>query len=519
MTLRPSYVRSRVLSVVCATVCLFAGARLASAQSADALKKAQASFDNAQLDYLQGNFDKAAAEFQEAYAARQFPQFLYNVGASYHMKGKKDSDQASYEKAVEYYKKYLAEDPSAMDKPKVEKAIGVLEVEIKRLKDAKAALAANPPNPGVGSGSDAGSGAGSGSAAPTPAIVVAPSKEVSELGDVKVRGLIVVESEPQNATIYLDDRKKGPFATTPWSGSLEGEHKIIIEKRGYQVSESTISADPSKLFVLRAVMSQSTYLGWVEVTSNIPNSDIFIDDKAQGAIGRSPLQQNIKPGKHTFWISAEGYDEYKQEVEVIAGETLSVKAVLKGAPVGKLNVLGIGIEDASIIVDGKVLCERGPCLKGIVQGDHTVTVKRPGYKPYTRRINIQAKTETSIRATLAPEPSRSDAIVAYVLAAGFGGGGIYLGLQANKLRDDLTKEIAAGMPPPDSNDPRFTRGKFFAIGADAAFGVATITALTAIYYTFRDKGSPSTGLIDVRALALQPEIGPSYAGLAMGGRF
>jgi len=143
-------------------------------------------------------------------------------------------------------------------------------------------------------------------------------------------------------------------------------------------------------------------------------------------------------------------------------------------------------------------------------------VIRPDFKPYTKRITIQAKTETQVRITLAPTPSRSDAIVAYVLAAGFGGGGIVLGLQANKSRDDLKKEIAAGNPPPDSNDPRFTKGKIFAIAADAAYAVAGITALTAVYYTFRDKGAPSTGLIDVRALALRPELGPGYAGLAMG---
>ena len=49
------------------------------------------------------------------------------------MKGKKTSDVAAYEKAVEFYKRYLAEEPNATDKAKVEKAIGVLEAEIKRL--------------------------------------------------------------------------------------------------------------------------------------------------------------------------------------------------------------------------------------------------------------------------------------------------------------------------------------------------------------------------------------------------
>jgi hypothetical protein len=59
------------------------------------------------------------------------------------------------------------------------------------------------------------------------------------------------------------------------------------------------------------------------------------------------------------------------------------------------------------------------------------------------------------------------------------------------------------------------KGKIFAIAADVTFAIAGVTALTAIYYTFRDKGQPSTGLIDVRAMALSPQIGPGYAGVGM----
>ncbi|MBA3462258.1 MAG: PEGA domain-containing protein [Deltaproteobacteria bacterium] len=486
--------KSRVVFVVwvgiCAAILAF-GHAPAHAQNAEALKKAQSAFDNAQVLYLQGKYDEAAAGFQDAYSARPFPQFLYNVGAAFHMKGKTQNDGDSYGKAVDYYKRYLKDDPQASDKAKVERAIGVLETEIKRLKDGKI----------------------------SPTAAKAPSQEVQQLGDVKVRGLIVVESEPSNATIYLDDKKKGPHATTPWSGSLEGEHKIIIEKRGYKIVEKTVSADPSKLFVLSAAMAQEDYLGWVEVTANVPGAEIYIDDKTIGAVGKTPLSQNIKPGKHTFWISVEGYDEYKEEVEVIAGETHTIKATLKGAPVGKINVVGLGIEDSTIYIDGQLACERGPCLKAMQQGDHVVTVTRPGYKPYTRRVTIQAKTEMSIKVGLAPKPGRSDAVIAYVLAAGFGGAGIFLGLQSNKYRDQLTDEIANGAPPPDNNDPRFTKGKIFAIAADATFVIAGITALTAVYYTFREKGSPSTALIDVRALALQPQIGPGYAGLGMEARW
>ncbi len=483
------------LFVICAGLGVVATSTPAVAQPAEALTKAQTAFDKAQLDYLQGKYDEAAQGFQDAYAARQFPQFLYNVGAAFHMKGKRTSDVQSYGKAVEFYRKYLTADPQAGDKAKVEKAIGVLEAEIKRVKDA-----------GVAAGSAAGT------AAPGPA---KPSAEVQQLGDVKVRGLVVIESEPQNATIYLDDKKHGAFGQTPWSGSLDGEHKVIIEKRGFMVAESTVAGDPSKLFVLRAVLGKEDFLGWIDITSNVPGADVYIDDKAVGAVAKTPHSQNIKPGKHTFWVTTEGYDEYQIEVEVVPGGTHEVKALLKGSPVGRLNVVGLGIEDSTVYIDGKLACERGPCLKSVQQGEHLVTVTRPGMKTYSRRINVQAKTESTIKVSLAPTPSRSDAVIAYVLAGAFTGGGIYLGLQATKYRDELTTEIDAGDPPVDNNDSRFTKGKVFAIAADVTFVLAGITALTAVYYTFRDKGAPSTGLIDVRAMALSPQIGPGYAGLGM----
>ena len=486
----------RVLFAVWTAACaLFTN--LALGQPADALKKAQAAFDQAQIDYIQGKFDEAAKGFEVAYQNRDFSQFLFNIGACHHMKGKKSSDPAEYQAAVDFYKKYLEKEPKAPDKAKVEKAIGVLEAEIKRLKETPA----TPPDPA--------------NPATTTTAPATPSKEVEQLGEVKPAGLVVIESQPSNATIYLDGDTKKPFGQTPWSGTLEGAHTYVIEKRGSAVMDGQFAADPNKLVLVAVSLGKQDTLGWVDITSNVAGADVYLDDKSVGAIGKTPLGKHFKPGKHTFIITTEGYDEYKQEITVEAGNTHEVKASLKGSPVGRLDVRGLGIEDSTIYVDGKVACERGPCLKSLQQGEHTVTVTRSGMKTYSKRVLIQAKTETTIKVGLAPKPSRTDAVVAYILAAGFGGGGVFLGLKANGLRDDLRKEIDAGNPPPDSNDPRYTKGKIFAIAADASFVLAGITGLTAIYYTFRDKGAPSTGLVDVRALALQPQVGPGYAGLGM----
>jgi len=484
-----------VISFICA-LCAIAGT--AAAQGDNALKQAQDAFDQAQVDYLSGKFDDAAEKFKAAHTLRPFPQFLYNVGAAYHMKGKKTSDPTAYESAVEYYRKYLEEDPEAADKDKVTKTIGVLEAEVKRLKDA--AATAPPPDPN----------------ATNPVVTPAPpSEEVEKLGDVKVRGLVVVESDPTDAYIYLDDRKKGAIAQTPWSGTLEGEHLVIVEKRGYKVAESRIAADPSKLFVLHAVMSEQSNLGWVEITSNVPGAAVFADDKNVGSIGPTPFRSNFPPGKHTFWVTAEGYDEVQKDIDVIAGENHSISIELKGSPVGYLNLRGQGIEDSTIYVDGKVLCERGPCRKGVREGTHTVVIRRPGHKPYARSFSIQPRTETSVKVGLAKAPSRTDAIVAYSLTGIFLGGGIYAGLKSNSLHDAIDKDIKAGNPPVDGNDPRFTRGKIYAIAADGLFALSVVTGLTAVYYTFREKGPPSTAIIDVNAIGIVPQVGPTYAGLGM----
>src|SRR5262249_30176009 len=60
----------------------------AAAAGDAALKLAQSAFDEGQVAFLSGDFDKAADNFKKAYDARPFPQFLYNIAASYHRKGK-----------------------------------------------------------------------------------------------------------------------------------------------------------------------------------------------------------------------------------------------------------------------------------------------------------------------------------------------------------------------------------------------------------------------------------------------
>jgi tetratricopeptide (TPR) repeat protein len=485
-----------VAAVLVVAGILGGGAGLAQAQD-ESLNRARDAFEKAQTLFEAGSYAEAAAKFEEAYQARPFAQFLFNIGASF-------EKMAEYDKAVDHYRRYLRADPQAQDRAKTERRIVALE---KAAAEVRARPAA-PPD---------------GGAAP-------PPSAVAGLEEVAPRGLVVIESEPQGANIYLDSKRSKPLSKTPWNGSLEGEHLVLLEREGYKPVERRISPDPSRLIILYFGMAEEDYLGWVEITSNVPGAAIYIDDKAAGVYQRAPYQGNLPPGPHKIWVTAEGYDEIYREVNIVAGQTHKVEAQLKGSPVGYLDVRGRGVDKVKIVMDGEVLCERGPCRAPVPEGRHQISVRREGFKDYTTVVDMQAKTEVTLRARLAPKPSRADAVVMYLVSAALIGGGVWAGLQAKNLEDELRQDIATGMPPPDSDDPRFLRGKIYSIGADAAFALGGVSLLTAVYYTFRDKGAASTGATEVKVLTterrkrakrharrarFQPVVTPGYAGAGM----
>jgi predicted Ser/Thr protein kinase len=174
------------------------------------LQSALQAFDQASLDVAGGEYAAAAAGFEKAYAALAVPQIVYDVGVSHHLQGKRDHDAAAYARAVDAYTRYLSTDPMA---PGLAEQIAVLE-------------RGNPA-------------------------------EIAALGEPRLRGFVLLISEPSGATVYVDDESKGPVGVTPWSGMLSGEHEILIAQRGYHLIRKRVAADPTRAMVLSAVLAKA----------------------------------------------------------------------------------------------------------------------------------------------------------------------------------------------------------------------------------------------------------------------
>ena len=392
--------RARV-ALVLLSIAVAAGPAAAQDES---LERAREAFEKARGHFEKGEYQEAASEFERAYQARAFPPFLFNAGASY-------EKLKRYDEAVRFYTRFAGATDSDEEKVSAQKRIAALEK--------------------------------------------APSPELETLGEPRIRGLVVIETEPRGATIRLGGEVLGE---TPWHGSLEGKRTVYLEKEGYEPSEHAIDSSGDRLIVVAVSMAEK-----VEAAPAAPAPE--------------------------------------------------------DRPVGYISVAGPDAHRNQVYLDGKVLCERGPCREPVDPGKHTIVVRREGRKSFERRVDLQARTELTVYPKLEKKPSRTDAIVAYALGAVFAGGGLLALDRARDIRDDLRADLAAGTPSVSQEDGRFLEARIWSIAGHATLGIGVVTGALAIYYTFRDKGPASTATVDVKAVAIEPQVGPGYAGVGVGAAF
>ncbi len=484
----------------------------AEASEQASLQTARGHMERGQELYSAGRYLEAAEAFLAAYDARPFSAFLFNAGVAFERYG-------DARKAVRSYRRYLEREPHATDaadvRAKIDALVAALEAAGESLEEPEAPApttpATTPPPP---------PDAATGPVTPPAEPQVAPSPVRVEGPAETMKSLLSIETQPAGARVRLrqGDRvvASGP---TPFAETLdEGEYQVRIEHPDYRAVEQQVRVRAGKVYVVIVEMSQGQFFGFLKVRSDPPGAAVYIDDRAAGSAGQTPFQNPIPTGSHRIWVERSGWAPEERTVEVGLGEEVVVDVPLERVRFGRIRVVA-NVPGAVVYVDGD-RAGTVPYEGEVPAGTHEVRVRAPDMKDWAEDVEIARGQLIPIRVRLRESVSRGSAWGLLTVGMLSAGGGVALGVMSQNLEDELEADRAAGMLA--SDDLRLRRGKWYAIGADAGFGLGGLLGLLSIYYFVRDPLPDSEArVLQPRDWAFVPSFDPigGSAGLDVRGRF
>lgn len=425
--------------------------------------------------FVAGQYGKSAEVFETGYELHPYSAFLFNAGVAY-----EKADRL--EDALARFKKYVEVDPNAADYADVLKRIAKLEQAIAER------------------------------AAAQKAGKKAQAATVSE-AESATKSLVVVETEPPGATVHFFRQVSGdaPFqmggtnpgykpiqtGTAPLSASLDvGRYHVAVDKFGdFNPSESDLEVISGHVHQVKLNLSQGAFMAYLRVAVKPNRAKMFVDDanreKEPWGIGHHG--ELVQTGKHTLFVTAPGYVPVTRDLELAQGQKENIVIDLVRVDYGTLSIdsnapqIAVSVDgrDVGSWSSGKSALE----VEHLNAGSHQVSITAPGRKPLSGSINVPKGQVLPVRATMVVTPPRGAAWTQAIIGGVLLGGGIYLGLESNRLYDEMKNDRASGILVRD--DSRGTQGKVYSIGADIAFlGAAALSGI-ATYNFVKDPLPPS----------------------------
>lgn len=190
---------------------------------------------------------------------------------------------------------------------------------------------------------------------------------------------ISINSDPASVLVIMNSRDLG---RTPVETSLENTGSVAFrfQSDGYIPLDTLVSFAERTSYELNIKLCPAGYL---KVTSIPAGADVFWDHKF---IGRSPLEMQVKSGKHNLQLMTGDYDIYSREISVDQGETAEVEAELQKMT-GKLTIAGL-TDGVSIYLNDKCLGKTPIQSYEVEVGEYTIRYSAPGFKPQNKDYSV-----------------------------------------------------------------------------------------------------------------------------------
>ncbi len=458
----------RGLLAVAGVLFALLGALPAQANQSQQLDAIRQRMEDGLALFVAGKAAEAAKQFETGYAEHPYSAFLFNAGVCYEKLGR-DAD------ALAKYQKYLEVDPEAPDIDDVKQRVAKLTAKLA------------PPD-------------GQTEAPPT----------TTEVDQQSMRSLVVIETEPPGAPVRVFRPVSDPpipfqpgtekpagwteivTTTAPTSLSLSvGLYHIVVDEfQDFNASDTQLRVAPGHVHHFKANLSQGVFMAFLRVSSNVKGAHIWLDevDKAKPEWGTTPYGELVPVGEHEVFVEAPGFEPTSAKVELASGERREVQVEMTRVSYGRVWVDAMDAPEAWVSLDGQA---KGRWFKGgkaleieASAGQHHLLVEADGRKDFEGVIEIPRGQVLPIHVRMIPKYPRGTAWAQAGISAGLLGAGIYFGVESENIKDELKADRRAGSL--DGSDPRISKGRWFAIGADAGFAAGGLMAALATWNFIKD---------------------------------
>ena len=194
--------------------------------------------------------------------------------------------------------------------------------------------------------------------------------------------ILNINSNPQGATVYIDDEKAGttPVTTKPIS---PGEHSFQFRMSMYKTKTVTHNVQSGGG---TQTITETLQPNFSTVTITAPNqSEIYINNEKKGV---GSWSGKLNAGDYIVEARKESHHSTKTAINVKVGE--NINKTLE-APIPRYGVLDLQTSPAkaSVMIDGKEMGVTPQIIKNILIGKRSITLKKEGYETLTKNVTIE----------------------------------------------------------------------------------------------------------------------------------
>ena len=165
---------------------------------------------------------------------------------------------------------------------------------------------------------------------------------------------------------------------------------------GSPVTSSMIPAQNLSQTVNVQTITVTESTGNITINCNPTGATVYLDGVNKGA---AATLSGVSPGTHQIKLTKSGYQDWTGTVTVVAGQTVSVNAVLTSIPTTGNITINVNPSGATVYLDG---VNKGvvTALSGVGPGTHQVRLTKSGYNDWTGTVTVVAGQTAVVNAAL-----------------------------------------------------------------------------------------------------------------------